>query len=67
MFLVEKNISLPEWQALLNMLERALILLQAHVIMVYYVGHINSFFCSWRAMMNHLALSTSASFVLILF
>ena len=43
MFLVEKNISLPEWQALLNMLERALILLQAHVIMVYYVGHINSF------------------------
>ena len=48
MFLVEKNIKLPEWQALHalhghNMLERALISLQAHVIMVYYVGHINSF------------------------
>ena len=43
MFLVEKNISLPEWQALLNMLERAVIPLQAHVILVYYVGHINSF------------------------
>ena len=43
MFLVEKNIKLPEWQALRNMLERALISLEAHVIMVYYVGHIDSF------------------------
>ena len=43
MFLVEKNIKLPEWQALHNMLERALISLEAHVIMVYYVGHIDSF------------------------
>ena len=40
MFLVEKNIKLPEWQALHNMLERALISLQARVIIVYYVGHI---------------------------
>ena len=66
MFLVEKNIKLPEWQALYNMLERALISLQAHIIMVYYVGHINSF-SARGAMMNHLALYTIASFVLTLF